>query len=121
MSGITEKQEEVIIYIRDYIEEHDRSPTMDEIGKKLGITPSTAWQHVNTLVQKGLILVQRKKARSIFIRAPEYKPDLRPESKIRRKALQDESFAAFIVELADELKAARSLSNTSGNSGNRDG
>lgn len=120
MEYLTDKQIEVIEYIRDYIEAHDRSPTMDEIGKNLGITPSTAWQHVNTLVRKGLILVQRKKARSIFIRAPEYKPDLRPESKIRRKALQDESFADFILELADELKAARGISNTSGNSSNRD-
>ena len=120
MDGITEKQEEVIIYIRDYIEAHDRSPTMDEIGKNFGITPSTAWQHVNTLVQKGLILVQRKKARSIFIRDPRYKPDLRLESKIRRRALQDEPFADFILELADELKESRSVPNPTGNPSNRD-
>ncbi len=120
MYSITEKQEEVIIYIRNYIEAHDRSPTMDEIGKRFAITPSTAWQHVNTLVKKGLILVQRKKARSIFIRDPKYKPDLRLESKIRRKALQDESFANYILELADELKRARSVSDSSGNSSNRD-
>ena len=102
---LTERQEEALSFIRDYMEAHDRSPTMDEIGRGLGISAPTAWQHVNALVQKGYLFVQNRKARSITIRDKRYMPDNTLEAKVRRRMAIDEEFKTFILEISDEIRS----------------
>ena len=119
-NNITEKQRSVVVFIRDYIELHDRSPTMEEIGLRFGITAPTAWQHVNSLTKKGVLSVSEHKARSIAIRAKEYRPDRTIQGKVRRMALIDPEFAQFVVELSDELRVGI-LQDPPGDSSDRDG
>jgi predicted ArsR family transcriptional regulator len=51
----SKRQGDVLRVICEYRDEHMNSPTLAEIGKRLGITPQTVHQHVAALVRKGLL------------------------------------------------------------------
>lgn len=112
---ITEKQQQALRFIRRYIEEHTRSPTMEEIGKDMGVSAVTGWQHVNALVKKGLIFIRENKARSIEVRDPRFRPDMTLRTKVKRKVGSDKEFAQFILELADEIGKDGDVQASTGN------
>lgn len=112
---ITEKQQEVLRFIKGYIEDHNRSPTMEEIGQHLGVTAVTGWQHVNALVKKGLVFVRENKARSIEVRDPRFRPDMTLRTKVKRKVVADKDFAQFILELANEIGQDGDVQASAGN------
>ena len=51
----SKRQQDVLGVIKAYRLEHMNSPTLAEIGERLGITPQTVHQHVVALVRKGLL------------------------------------------------------------------
>ena len=51
---MTERQSEILAYIRDYIYLHGYSPTLDEMKHKLNLgTISTVHEHLRRLVKQG--------------------------------------------------------------------
>ena len=54
--ALTRRQREVLDVIRDFIERHGYSPSLEEIGRSLGLSSvATVHKHVSHLVDKGLV------------------------------------------------------------------
>ena len=52
---ITDRQKQVLDFIRDYIEANEVSPTLRDIGEHFGVSVPAAARHVKSLVKKGWI------------------------------------------------------------------
>ncbi|MCR4317852.1 MAG: transcriptional repressor LexA [Planctomycetes bacterium] len=63
---LTLKQRNVLDYIIEYIKKNRISPTLEEIGLKLGVSKETVHNHLKELEKKGAI-ERTRKARSIRI------------------------------------------------------
>ena len=62
MEPLTEKQREVLIVIRDHMEEHGYAPTVREIGASVHLSSScTVQKHMDNLEAKGYIRRDRYK------------------------------------------------------------
>ena len=62
---VTRRQKELLDYLREYIDDHGYAPTLEEIGRHLGLTSlATVHKHLQNLEQKGLIrrLANRSRA-----------------------------------------------------------
>jgi len=69
MSAPTKKQQEVLEYIKDYIHKHKFSPTFEEIRKKFKLRAlSGVHQHIQALVEKGLIVKNKNGARCLELK-----------------------------------------------------
>jgi len=65
---VTPRQLEILRLIRDFRERRGYSPTMQELGDRLGLTKVTVFEHVGALERKGLLLRGAKhKARSLQV------------------------------------------------------
>ena len=65
MTALTEKQNEVLVYIKDFIKINQFSPTRAEIGEAFGIAPNAAQGRVMALLRKGAITMVAETSRSI--------------------------------------------------------
>jgi len=66
MVPLTKRQKEVLDFIRTFIEQGGYSPSLEEIGKALGMSSvATVHKHVSHLTEKGLLGRQYNKKRSI--------------------------------------------------------
>lgn len=64
--ALTRRQREVLDVIRDFIERHGYSPSLEEIGGALGLSSvATVHKHVTHLVDKGLVRRAWNQNRSI--------------------------------------------------------
>ncbi len=76
---VTPRQMEIMRLIRDWRRQRGFSPTMQEIGDLLGLSKVTVFEHVEALVEKGLLSRGPKhKARSLRISGSFPFPDERP-------------------------------------------
>jgi len=75
---ITPRQLEILTRIRDHQRSHGYSPTMQELADELGISKVTVFEHVDTLVRKGLLRRSAHRARSLELTAAAQFPDERP-------------------------------------------
>jgi len=58
MSNLTKKQNDVLQYIKDHIQDSGYAPSYREIGDHFGLSsPSTIHGHVQALVEKGMIRI----------------------------------------------------------------
>ncbi|MAG32769.1 MAG: repressor LexA [Deltaproteobacteria bacterium] len=73
--NLTRRQADVLQHIRGYIEEHDISPTLGEIGEGLGVNRVTVFEHVRALESKGWIQTQAHLSRSIELVGDESEPN----------------------------------------------
>ncbi|MFW6066304.1 MAG: transcriptional repressor LexA [Planctomycetota bacterium] len=65
---LTPKQLSIVRYIREFRRREGYSPTMQQIGDHLGCTKVTVFEHVNALVEKGVLHRGPKhKARSLQV------------------------------------------------------
>lgn len=56
MSQLTKKQTEVLSFLKSFIADHGYAPSYREIADHLGLSsPATVHQHIQTLVEKGVI------------------------------------------------------------------
>lgn len=76
--NLTRRQHEIVQFIRQYVEENEYAPTMQEIADHLGVSRPTVFEHIETLQAKGALHREALKSRTI-----ELSPDLDP----RRAAL----------------------------------
>lgn len=66
MEKLTNRQEEVLKYIKNYIAKYNYPPAIREIGKALGLTsPATIHTHLSSLEEKGYIKKNNTKYRSL--------------------------------------------------------
>ena len=65
--NLTPKQMHVLDFIRDCRENQGFSPTMQEIADKMGVSKVTVFEHVEALIDKGALLRDRNKARSLSL------------------------------------------------------
>ena len=65
---LTERQQQVLDYIRDIVEERGYPPSVREIGEAVGLSsPSTVHSHLNSLVEAGAIRKDPSKPRAIVV------------------------------------------------------
>ena len=68
MDKLTNRQNEVLDYIKNYIASHGYPPTVREIGKALGLnSPATIQSHITALETKGYVKKTNSKYRSLEI------------------------------------------------------
>ncbi len=74
----TPRQSQILVYVRDYRRANGYSPTLQEIGDHLDISKVTVFEHLTVLEERGLILRDRHKARSLELADHVELPDQRP-------------------------------------------
>lgn len=67
MKQITERQQEVLNFISDFISENRYPPTVREIGEHFGISLRAVQDHIAALQKKGFLSQCQKRARSISV------------------------------------------------------
>ncbi|MFK7864047.1 MAG: transcriptional repressor LexA [Pseudohongiellaceae bacterium] len=66
MNKLTARQEEILAYIKDYLQETGYPPTRSEIAQKMGYrSPNAAEEHLRALERKGAIEMQPGASRGI--------------------------------------------------------
>ena len=66
MRDMTPRQSEIYCYLRDHLREHQRPPTLREIGKRFGFSsPNGVICHLAALEKKGLIRRDARAANAI--------------------------------------------------------
>jgi repressor LexA len=66
MKGLTDKQQEILDYIAEFMKNEQMAPTVYEIADRLQITTATTFAHLRALQRKGY-LSRSSKARSIAL------------------------------------------------------
>ena len=89
---LTKRQQQVLDYIRECIEEKHYPPSVREIGEAIGLSsPSTVHGHLNALEKKGYIKREGSKSRSMTItnksEAPKAPHDVRIPPQLDSHAL----------------------------------
>jgi len=69
MERLTPNQQRVFRFIEEFIDRKGYAPTMDEIGRHLGVSKPTVQQYLRALEEKGAIARERYAHRSIEIAA----------------------------------------------------
>jgi len=65
MRQITERQAQILIFIENFIEENNYSPTFREIAEHFNMSAKGAFDHITALIKKGCIVYQAGKSRTI--------------------------------------------------------
>ena len=65
--NFTPRQSDVLQFIRDYRHRHGIAPTLQEIGDTMGISRTSAYEHIVKLAAKKIVRYSRYLARSIEI------------------------------------------------------
>lgn len=69
--SLTKKQKEVYEFIDRFVQEHQHSPSFEEIGKGLKLNSlATVHKHISNLEKKGLLKRDYNRSRSIDVLAP---------------------------------------------------
>ncbi|HRX49231.1 MAG TPA: transcriptional repressor LexA, partial [Spirochaetota bacterium] len=64
---LTDKQQIILNYIREKINESGFPPTVREIGDRFGITVKGAYDHLKAIEKKGHIRTEQNKSRAIVV------------------------------------------------------
>ena len=68
---LPERQKEYLNFIRNYIQENESAPRLDEIAKHFGVAPPTAHKSLRALQGKGHIYFSRDRVTGFYIRMPQ--------------------------------------------------
>lgn len=67
LKKLTDKQEQILDFIKDAIKLSGFPPTVREIGEKFNITVKGAYDHVKAIEKKGYIRTEQNKSRAIVV------------------------------------------------------
>jgi repressor LexA len=67
MEELTERQEEILNFLKAYVRDHGYPPTMREIGEHFGFTWPGARGHLRAIEKKGFIKINPLKARGLEV------------------------------------------------------
>jgi repressor LexA len=76
--AVTPRQVEILTLIRDSRRSFGYSPTLQEIADELGISKITVFEHVEGLIEKGMLTRRSNRARSLELTSLVQLPDERP-------------------------------------------
>lgn len=62
---LTEKQQAVLAFVREFIEDKGISPTLEEMSQYFGVSKVTIYEHVKALIEKGALKKEANRKRSI--------------------------------------------------------
>src|SRR3989440_9838517 len=66
---LTERQQAILDFINQYVEENGFPPSVREIGRHFGIYPATVQDHISALERKGSLQKKRFQSRSLSVPA----------------------------------------------------
>ena len=75
---MTPRQLEILTFVRDARRNLGYSPTLQEMADELGISKITVFEHVETLIKKGMLTRRSNRARSLDLTPSTQLPDERP-------------------------------------------
>lgn len=76
--NLTPKQLRIYDLVRQWRRERGYSPTMQELADELGVSKVTVFEHVEALVEKGVLSRNPNKARSLALTDADDAPESRP-------------------------------------------
>ncbi len=76
--AVTPRQIEILTLIRDSRRSFGYSPTLQEVADELGISKITVFEHVEGLIDKGMLTRRSNRARSLELTSAVQLPDERP-------------------------------------------
>ncbi len=80
MIAITERQREVLEFVKRYLREHHYPPTFREISRGFGISVKGAYDHIKALERKGYVGLNHHRSRTIeVLERPGDEPDAQPD------------------------------------------
>jgi repressor LexA len=66
MLPLTKRQREILDYLNDFIQEHGYAPSLEEIGRRFGLSSlATVHKHLTNLQEKGFIRRSWNRSRSV--------------------------------------------------------
>src|SRR5262245_22427634 len=65
---LTERQQAILGFINDYINDNGFPPSVREIGRHFGIYPATVQDHITALERKGYLRKKRFQSRTLSVR-----------------------------------------------------
>src|SRR5207249_12303040 len=66
MLPLTKRQREILDYLTEFIQEHGYAPSLEEIGRRFGLSSlATAHKHLTNLQEKGFIKRAWNRSRSV--------------------------------------------------------
>jgi repressor LexA len=66
MLPLTKRQREILDYLNDFIQQHGYAPSLEEIGRKFGLSSlATVHKHLTNLEEKGFIRRSWNRSRSV--------------------------------------------------------
>src|SRR5919108_4150731 len=66
---LTERQQAILDFINQYVEENSFPPSVREIGRHFGIYPATVQDHISALERKGYLQKKRFQSRTLSVPA----------------------------------------------------
>jgi repressor LexA len=72
---LTEKQQLILNFLKESINDSGYPPTVREIGERFGITVKGAYDHLKAIEKKGFIKTEQNKSRAIIILDSEELPE----------------------------------------------
>ena len=73
---LTDKQQAILDFINEYVEENGFPPSVREIGRKFGIYPATVQDHISALERKGCLQKKRFQSRTLSVPASSRRPGI---------------------------------------------
>jgi repressor LexA len=64
---LTEKQQAILDFIQNHMDEHQYPPSIREIGSHFGVYPATVQDHISALERKGFLQKQRLQSRTLSL------------------------------------------------------
>ena len=92
---LTPRQHEYYDFIRDYINQNEYAPRLDEIAEHFRVTSPTANKTLKTLQEKGLLYFDRDKVSGFYIRIPEIYNDAGKLNEIPITGITDRNGEVF--------------------------
>jgi repressor LexA len=66
---LTERQQAILNFINEYVEENGFPPSVREIGRHFGVYPATVQDHISALERKGYLQKKRFQSRTLSVSA----------------------------------------------------
>ncbi len=73
---LTERQQAILDFINDYVEENGFPPSVREIGRHFEIYPATVQDHISALERKGHLQKKRFQSRTLSVPASSRRPGI---------------------------------------------
>jgi len=102
--ALSERQQRILEFIRQFIKEHDYPPTIREIGAAVGISSTSVVNyHLNVLQERGYIVREREISRGLRLVNMDslHKAALSPERNLIRVPLLGRIAAGYPIPIPD--------------------